>query len=168
MKRISILFVCMGNICRSPLAEGIFLHLVGRQHGIEGFDVDSAGTGGWHEGEPPDRRSIAVARGHGLDISNQRARKIRRDDFDRFDVIVAMDRNNLAELTKTAPPGARERIHLFSSLAQGTIEDVPDPYYGDMDAFEAVYSMLFAGCSRLAEGIGKTWPSFSGNTSSVK
>lgn len=168
MKRISILFVCMGNICRSPLAEGIFLHLVGKQPGVEGFDVDSAGTGGWHEGDPPDRRSIAVARRHGIDISNQRARKIRPEDFERFDVIVAMDRNNLAELTRIAPPGALERIHLFSNLAHGTAEDVPDPYYGDMDAFEAVYNMLFAGCSWLAEGIAKTWPSFKGNTSSVK
>ncbi|MDC9810641.1 low molecular weight protein-tyrosine-phosphatase [Rhizobium binxianense] len=166
MKRISILFVCMGNICRSPLAEGILRQLVA-EAGLTGhFTVDSAGTGGWHEGEPPDRRSIATAKSHGIDISGQRARRIRPSDLSDFDLILAMDRQNLAALGKSARPGAN--IHLFGEIALRTGEDIPDPYYGGPDGFELVYTRLLAGCSSLLETLGVERASCSGNTSSVR
>lgn len=171
MKRISILFLCMGNICRSPLAEGIFGHLVA-EAGLTGdFTIDSAGTGGWHEGEPPDRRSIATAKAHGIDISGQRARRIRPRDFRDFDLILAMDRDNLAALERIAPPGAN--IRLFGDIALGTGEDIPDPYYGGPimgigGGFELVYTRLLTGCSSLLETLGVERASCNGNTSSVR
>jgi len=166
MKRVSTLFVCMGNICRSPLAEGIFGHVVG-EAGLTGhFTIDSAGTGGWHEGEPPDRRSIATAKSHGINISGQRARRIRPRDFSDFDLILAMDRDNVAALKMIAPPEAN--IHLFGDAALGTGEDIPDPYYGGPEGFELVYTRLLVGCSRLLETLGAERASCSGNTSSVR
>lgn len=166
MKRISILFVCMGNICRSPLAEGIFSHLVA-EAGLTGrFTVDSAGTGGWHEGAPPDQRSIATAKSHGIDILRQRARRIRSSDFRDFDLILAMDRDNVAALETIAPPEAT--IGLFGDIALGTGEDIPDPYYGGPAGFELVYTKLLTGCSSLLEALGTERASCSGNTSSVR
>lgn len=148
MKRTSILFVCMGNICRSPLAEGIFRH-VGTQAGLAGtVTIDSAGIGGWHEGDLPDGRSIATARRHGIDITSQRARRIRSSDFAAFDLIVAMDRSNVAELRRAAPDAGN--IHLFGDIALGTGEDIPDPYYGGPEGFDAVYGRLHTGCMKLA------------------
>lgn len=146
MKPVRILFVCLGNICRSPLAEGILQHLTqGR-----GIEVDSAGTGSWHIGDPPDRRSITVAVKHGIDIGGQRGRKVDKRDFETFDLILAMDRNNLATLRALAPASAHARLHLFLDYAQGAEIDVPDPYHEGPDGFEAVYSMIFEGCSSLA------------------
>jgi protein-tyrosine phosphatase len=166
MERFRILFVCAGNICRSPLAEGIFAHLAAQAARAQEFEVDSAGTGGWHQGDPPDRRSIAVAGRHSLNISGQRARKIRPSDFDAFDLILAMDRDNLKELRKTAPASAP--VHLFCGFTFGTEEDIPDPYYGGAEGFETVYAKLFAGCSRLLDIAGTERASRSGNTSSVR
>ncbi|RUM09866.1 low molecular weight protein-tyrosine-phosphatase [Rhizobium chutanense] len=171
MKRISILFVCMGNICRSPLAEGIFRHLVAKAGLIGHFRIDSAATGGWHEGDPPDRRSVATAKSHGIDISGQRARRIQPRDFTDFDLILAMDRDNVAALRKIAPPEAD--IRLFGDIALGTGEDIPDPYYGGPTieiggGFERVYTRLFTGCSSLLETLGVERASCSGNTSSVR
>ncbi len=166
MKRTSILFVCMGNICRSPLAEGVFSHLASEAGLSDRFLVDSAGTGSWHVGDEPDRRSIATARHHGIDISAQRARRIRRDDFADFDLIVAMDRNNVAALKALDPEAAN--IHLFGDLALGSGEDIPDPYYGGADGFEAVYARLLAGCRKLLSTLGADSASRSGNTSSVR
>ncbi|MBP1858536.1 low molecular weight protein-tyrosine-phosphatase [Rhizobium herbae] len=145
MKPVRILFVCLGNICRSPLAEGILRHVSGDFP----VDVDSAGTGGWHVGDPPDHRSIAVARRHGIDIAGQRGRKVDRRDFEAFDLILAMDRSNLASLRALAPPAARHKPHLFLDYALGVERDVPDPYYEGPEGFETVYSMLFEGCSSL-------------------
>lgn len=145
MKPVRILFVCLGNICRSPLAEGILRHLSqGRP-----VDVDSAGTGGWHIGDLPDHRSIAVARRHSIDITGQRGRKIDAGDFEAFDLIFAMDRNNLATLRALAPPAAQHKLHLFLGYTLGVERDVPDPYYGGPEGFEAVYSMLSEGCLSL-------------------
>jgi len=155
MDRHRILFVCAGNICRSPLAEGIFRHLAGESGQADEFEIDSAGTGGWHQGERPDRRSIAVAAGHGIDISGQRARRMEPADFGRFDLILAMDQDNLKNLRKTAPADALGRLHLFNALALGSDKDIPDPYYGDREDFEAVYTMLLAGCSALLPKAGK-------------
>ncbi|MDK4719722.1 MULTISPECIES: low molecular weight protein-tyrosine-phosphatase [Rhizobium] len=155
MDRHRILFVCAGNICRSPLAEGIFKHLAGEAGRTAEFEVDSAGTGGWHQGERPDRRSIAVAANHGIDISDQRARRIEPADFGRFDLILAMDQDNLKNLRKAASADALGKLHLFNALALGSNQDIPDPYYGDRGDFETVYTMLLAGCSMLLPKAGK-------------
>lgn len=114
------------------------------------MDVDSAGTGGWHIGDPPDRRSIAVARKHGIDIARQRCRKVDANDFGAFDLILAMDRSNLANLSALAPPVAQHKLHLFLEYTQGIARDVPDPYYEGPEGFETVYNMLFDGCTSLA------------------
>ncbi|GES43460.1 protein-tyrosine-phosphatase [Rhizobium dioscoreae] len=155
MDRHRVLFVCAGNICRSPLAEGIFRHLADEAGRGGEFDIDSAGTGSWHQGERPDRRSIAVAAGHGIDISDQRARRIASADFGRFDLILAMDQDNLKNLRKAAPADALGKLHLFNALALGSNKEIPDPYYGDREDFEAVYTMLLAGCSALLPKAGK-------------
>jgi protein-tyrosine phosphatase len=143
----SILFVCLGNICRSPLAEGIYRHLT--EAGSGKPVIASAGIGGWHVGNPPDRRSIKVAAAKGIDISRQRARQVRAEDFLKFDLVVAMDSSTLARLESLMPSEATGELHLFSELAFGTRQDVPDPYYGELEEFEAVYSMLFSGCSAV-------------------
>ncbi|KQZ29537.1 protein tyrosine phosphatase [Mesorhizobium sp. Root552] len=151
----SILFVCLGNICRSPLAEGVFAAVLEEKRLSEHFELDSAGTGGWHAGSAPDPRSVAIAASHGIDISGQKARKVNADDFSRFDLILAMDRSNVEELQRLAPAAARERIHLFLEFADGNVRDVPDPYYGGPDGFAAVYRMIRDASdvlsSRLAE-----------------
>ncbi len=152
MKRISILFVCMGNICRSPLAEGIFGRVVAQAALTDVFHVDSAGLGGWHQGDLPDRRSIATASAHGIDITGQRARKILPEDFGDFDLILAMDRSNVSELHRRSP--RTDNIHLFGDFALGTGEDIPDPYYGGPEDFEFVYARLLAGCNTLVERLG--------------
>jgi protein-tyrosine phosphatase len=139
MKTPSILFVCLGNICRSPLADGALRHRV-RQHDL-GWTVDSAGTGGWHAGDPPDPRAIAVARAHGVDISGLRGRQVHRDDFDRFDLILAMDHDNLANLRRIAPPAAPADLSLALDLVEGRAgEAVADPYYGDARGFNATWA----------------------------
>jgi protein-tyrosine phosphatase len=155
MKRFQILFVCTGNICRSPLAEGIFKHIATNAGQAAEFNIGSAGTGGWQEGDAPDRRSIAVATEHGIDISRQRARRVATEDFDRSDLILAMDHDNLRNLRKIAPGDTIERIQLFNSYASGTDEDVPDPYYGGREGFTMVYTMLFTGCTSLLAAAGK-------------
>ncbi|TPM04292.1 low molecular weight protein-tyrosine-phosphatase [Mesorhizobium sp. B2-3-10] len=138
----SILFVCLGNICRSPLAEGI-LGAVLAERGYGGDIVlDSAATSGWEVGSAPDPRSIAIASHHGIDISRQRARKIMPEDFHRFDLIFGMDRSNVADLKALAPAAVRDRIHLFLEFAKGRPRDVPDPYYEDQQAFAEVYRMI--------------------------
>ena len=154
MDRHRVLFVCAGNICRSPLAEGIFRHLADEAGRGGEFEIDSAGTGGWHQGERPDRRSVAVAAGHGIDISGQRARRIEPADFSRFDLILAMDQDNLKNLRKTAPADSLGKLHLFNVLTLGSNKDIPDPYYGDREDFEVVYTMLLAGCSALLPKVG--------------
>ncbi|OHV78166.1 low molecular weight protein-tyrosine-phosphatase [Mesorhizobium sp. ORS 3428] len=147
----SILFVCLGNICRSPLAEGVFRAVLAERGEGRDLVLDSAGTGGWHTGEQPDRRSIAVAAQHGVDISGQRARKVLPEDFSRFDLILGMDRSNVSDLKALAPQDARERIHLYLEFAQRTAGDVPDPYYEDQRAFAAVYRMIREASEALAK-----------------
>lgn len=151
MKHIAVLFVCMGNICRSPLAEGVLTNLADRDGVSRQLTVDSAGTGGWHTSNAPDRRSIAIARKHGIDISGQRARQVSQADFENFDLILAMDTSNLAKLLQKAPENRRHKIHLFLDYASGRHESVPDPYFGGEDGFLTVYNMLLAGCSSLLE-----------------
>jgi protein-tyrosine phosphatase len=144
-----ILFVCLGNICRSPLAEGILRTLADERGLASKVETDSAGTGGWHQGDPPDQRSIETGRAHGIDISRLRGRKVTANDFNTFDLIFAMDRSNLRDLVRIAPHDSSADIHLFMDFVSGEKRDVPDPYYGDMQDFESVYAMLATGCERL-------------------
>lgn len=151
METRRILFVCLGNICRSPLGEGLLRHHA-RHRGLGHLvETASAGTGGWHHGDPPDRRSIAVAHANGIDISVQRARQLRAEDFNSYDLIFAMDRDNLRNIVRLAPHDSSADIHLFMDFVGGTARDVPDPYYGDISDFEAVYAMLDEGCRNLLD-----------------
>lgn len=148
-----VLFVCLGNICRSPLAEGVFTHL-SREAGLDDrFRIDSAGTGGWHAGEPPDPRSVEVAARHGIVLEGV-ARKTRPRDFHDFDLILAMDGENLRDLERSHPGGeVRATLSLFREFdpeARGDL-DVPDPYYGGRDGFDEVYRMVHRSCLRLLE-----------------
>lgn len=137
---IHILFVCTGNICRSPTAEGVFRHLV-REAGLEdSFHIEGAGTEGYHEGQPPDPRTIQKALEKGVDLSRQRARQLRGTDYSRFDYIYAMDRGHHRIIKSRAPENARAVLALFR--ADG--HDVPDPYYGEEEDFEDVYSIVHA------------------------
>lgn len=136
-----ILFICLGNICRSPLAEGVFRAVLEETGHAGRFEIDSAGTGGWHAGAAPDPRSIEIAARHGVDISAQRARRVVAGDFARFDLILGMDASNVADLRRMA--GAhRSSIHGFIDFATSVHRDVPDPYYGGADGFLAVYRMI--------------------------
>ena len=141
-----ILFVCMGNICRSPTAEGVMRQLIADAGLEDVVEVDSAGTGGWHAGEPPDARATEAARRRGVTLEGG-ARQVRPEDFDRFDLIVAMDRENLRDLRAMAPDdGAREKLRLLAPD-----QDVPDPYYGGDRGFETVLDMVGAACRELLD-----------------
>jgi protein-tyrosine phosphatase len=144
MKERRILFVCTGNICRSPTAEGVLRHLA-RAQSID-LHVESAGIGDWHIGQPPDQRSLHHARSRGYDLSAQRARQVRPRDFEEFDMILAMDRGHLRALQQMAPPRHHAKIRLFAAD-----RDVPDPYYGGADGFEQVLDLVEAQCRRLIE-----------------
>jgi protein-tyrosine phosphatase len=153
--RVGVLFVCTGNICRSPTAEGIFRKLVADAGLSEAIVADSAGTHGYHVGEPPDPRAQEAAAARGYDLSAQRARRIDRTDFQRFDLIVAMDRGHLAILSRLAEPSSAPKLKLMMSYASGYAErDVPDPYYGDPRDFERVLDMLEDAARGLLEAIG--------------
>ena len=145
--KIRILFVCLGNICRSPMAEGIARRLVDEAGLADRVEVDSAGTGSWHIGDPPDPRAIATAAPNGTAIATLRRRQLEAADFQRFDLILALDRSNLATLKAKAPRNATARLALFMEETTGRAMDVPDPYFGAQDGFETVYTMLFDGCS---------------------
>ncbi|ARV12919.1 protein-tyrosine-phosphatase [Gilvibacter sp. SZ-19] len=142
--------VCLGNICRSPLAEGIMrAKLFGRNN----YEVDSAGTGGWHVGDPPDPRSVAIAKEMGLDITGQRGRQFKATDFDRFDHIFVMDNSNHRDVLKLArTEHDKQKVSLIlDTLFPGENVDVPDPYYGGNDGFAKVYDMLDQACEILKE-----------------
>jgi protein-tyrosine phosphatase len=136
--RPSVLFVCMGNICRSPLAEAA-LRALASSRGVD-LSIDSAGTGPWHVGEPPDPRSRAEAARHGVDISDQRARQVNIADFDCFDLIVAMDRDNLAHLRRMRPAGSGAELALLLDHVPGREgQEVGDPYYGGPEGFRTAW-----------------------------
>jgi len=146
--KTKVLMVCLGNICRSPLAEGILQSKVDS----EDVFVDSAGTAGYHIGNPPDERSIAVARKYGLSIDNQRCRKFSKQDFSEFDLIFVMDRSNfsdVASLAENKEEAGKVKL-LLSEVELGTRE-VPDPYYGGNDGFENVYQMIDSACEAIAK-----------------
>ena len=155
MKPVRVLFVCLGNICRSPLAEGVLRALAEQKGLASALQVDSAGTGAWHIGDPPDCRSIQAARRHGIDISALRGRQVQAEDFRDFDLILGMDENNVRTLRRLAPEGAAGKVHLFLDYASGRRQDVPDPYHEGAEAFEALYQMLEAGCSSLLVRLGE-------------
>jgi len=145
----SVLFVCLGNICRSPAAHGVFLHMLAREGLTDQFTVDSAGTGSWHIGRPPDDRMTAAAANRRIDLSPLRARKVIAEDFDRFEHIFAMDLDNLAAM-QALSGGRRFQPHLFLDLiAPGQNAEVPDPYYGGPDGFEQVLDMVEEACVEL-------------------
>jgi len=147
-----VLFVCLGNICRSPTAEAVLRHLVSTEApGVE-VAIASAGLGDWHVGEPPDRRTQAAALRRGFDMSRQRARHFADEDFARFDLILAMDRENLEELRRRAPPEARRRVRLFLEFAaEAGTDEVPDPYYGGQSGFERVLDLAESGARGLLD-----------------
>ncbi len=141
---MKILFVCMGNICRSPMAEGLFTHHVEQQGLTEQFDIDSAGTHAYHEESPPDVRAIETMATNELIIEHLRARRVEDEDFEQFDQIIVMDHDNLNNLKNRCPPQQQHKLKLFMSFASGYPEDdvVPDPYYGGKKGFERIYWMM--------------------------
>ena len=150
MKKISVLFVCMGNICRSPIAEGVFRAFAERAGLLSSIDVDSAGTHAGHEGELPDQRARKVAASRGYNLSTLRARRVKEQDFSRFDLIVAMDRQNLDYLRRYCPDEYLSKLHLFLEFAGDLVSDeVPDPYYGGTEGFEKVLDL----CEIAARGL---------------
>ena len=146
---VKVLFVCLGNICRSPLAEAAFRAAAGRI-GLEA-EADSAGTGGWHRGEPPDRRAIAAAQRNGIDISHLRARQVRPGDFQQFHHVIALDRENLADLRALQPAGSRAQLSLLLDHVSGREgEAVADPYYGDDGQFDITWRDVAEAARALA------------------
>jgi protein-tyrosine phosphatase len=148
----SVLFVCLGNICRSPLAEAAFRREAERL-GLD-VEIDSAGTGDWHLGHPPDRRAAAVAAKNGVDISHLRARRVTPEDFRHFDYIVALDANNLRDLERMRPGNAKAELSLLLDHVEGREgQAVADPYYGEADHFDVTWADVRAGAEGLARKI---------------
>jgi len=153
---IGVLFVCTGNICRSPTAEGVFRRLVADAGMSEAVVADSAGTHDYHVGEPPDPRAQVAASERGYDLSGLRARRLERADLERFDLIIAMDRGHLRALSRLAQPGAAGKLRLMMSYAKSLAQDdVPDPYYGGSEDFERVLDMLEDAASGLLDSLSR-------------
>jgi len=151
-----ILFVCMGNICRSPTAEGVFRHVLAKRAPDLPIEIDSAGTHDYHVGEPPDVRALAAARRRGIDISQLRARSVSLDDFERFDLILAMDDENVRELRRRATAPHQNRIRLIMEFAPNAARRaVPDPYYGGEQGFEEVLDLLEEAAHGLVESLAR-------------
>ncbi len=149
----SVLFICMGNICRSPTAEGVFRAQVEAAGLGDQFEIDSAGTHGYHVGAPPDERSQEHARRRGYELGGLRARQLVAADFERFDLLLAMDEENLARAARLATPAQRERLQLFMQYAPGLGRAVPDPYYGGPEGFEQVLDLVEAASAGLLEAL---------------
>lgn len=152
---VKVLFVCMGNICRSPTAEAVFTKLVS-EHGYEKrIEIDSAGTHAYHVGNSPDARAMETAQTHGMDMHQQRARQVVKSDLQTFDYVLAMDRDNLNRLEQMQPRGSHKaRLGLLLSYAKGaSVSEVPDPYYGGPGGFERVFDLVESGCRGLLEDI---------------
>lgn len=150
MKSINVLFVCMGNICRSPTAHGVFEQRVDSKGLSQQILTDSAGTHAYHVGESPDPRSQATALENGVDISHQRAQKVKKEDFEHFDYIIAMDSSNYADLKRLAANDLQHKVYRFMQFAPDwDNDDVPDPYYGGGNGFENVFKMVEAASDGL-------------------
>jgi protein tyrosine phosphatase len=146
---MKVLFVCLGNICRSPTAEGVFRHKV-REAGLEDrIEIDSAGTGDWHVGKAPDARTRAAALRRGYDLSSLRARQVSVADFSRYDLVLAMDNANLRDLTHLRAGRGEAELDLFLRRYELEIDEVPDPYYGGEDGFEQVLDLVERACDGL-------------------
>lgn len=153
-EKVSVLFVCMGNICRSPTAEGVFQHMLKEAGLFDKVRTDSAGTHGYHVGEPPDPRSAAAAKSRGVDISHLRARQVYPEDFAGFDYVLAMDNHNLDRLVNACPAEHRHKIRLFLDFAgEHPEEEVPDPYYGGEQGFNHVFDLVEAASRGLLSEI---------------
>jgi len=152
--KVKILFVCMGNICRSPTAHGVFRNLV-REAGIEPLiEIDSAGTHGYHIGEPPDKRARQTALARGVDIGDLRARRAEPEDFDYYDLVLAMDQDNYHSLSRICPRGLERKLVLLMDFAPSLRRrEVPDPYYGGPQGFDQVFDMVEAAAQGLLEDI---------------
>lgn len=157
MKSVAICFVCLGNICRSPTAEGVMRYQVAAA-GLDGaIEIDSAGTGDWHVGEAPDARAQQAARARGYDLSALRARQIGDADFERFDLVLAMDGANLAALRKRCPPQYRGKVRLLMEFAgDGSAGDIADPYFGGARGFEQVLDQCEVACRGLLDSLRET------------
>lgn len=151
---VKVLFVCMGNICRSPTAEGVFMHLVEEHNLQEQIGVDSAGTHAYHVGHEPDRRAQQTAAKRGIDISKLRARRVKEQDFEHYDYVIAMDEDNMRCLEDICPPEHEQKLILFLEYAPHVPEtEVPDPYYGGPTGFERVMDMVEQAAQGLLEEI---------------
>lgn len=149
----AILFVCLGNICRSPTAEAIFRQKAA-QAGLANLVIESAGTGGWHIGERPDPRAVEHGEKHGYDFSGQTAQQVSKSDFGRFDYILAMDSDNLAKLKRLCPAGYSGHLSRFLDFAPNAAQsDVPDPYYGGKDGFEQIIDLIEQASGGLIDAI---------------
>ena len=154
---VKVLFVCLGNICRSPTAQGVFAEKARQRHLAAKITIDSAGTGGWHTGVPPDRRSQQAAKARGYDLSALRARKVDEQDFYTFDYVLAMDKQNLVDLQAMSPPDSRAAVKLFLSYGKSiTAQEVPDPYYGGARGFEYVLDLVEAASDGLLDDLVDT------------
>ena len=154
MNQFSVLMICMGNICRSPTAEGVLRHQVRLAGLADRVHIDSAATHGYHIGSPPDERSCAHAAKRGYDLTSQRARRVCDDDFERFDLILAMDWDNLAELQADCPDALQHKLRRLMEFApQGMGDVVPDPFYGGKQGFETVLDHVETACAGLLEHI---------------
>lgn len=154
MERIGVIFVCMGNICRSPTAEGVFLRHVEQAGLSDRIYVDSAGTHAYHISEPPDARAQRVAQARGYDLSPLRARRVSAEDFAKFEYVVAMDSENHRNLQQICPPGLEDRLSLFLSFAPDSeVDEVPDPYYGGVKGFDRVLDLIETASHGLLQDI---------------
>ena len=155
-RNIKVLFICMGNICRSPTAEGVFRHLVEQEGHADWIITDSAGTHAYHIGEQPDRRAQQTALKRGIDLSDLRARKALAKDFHEFDYLLAMDNDNYAILESICPAGQEDKLKLFLDFSDDYSEtEVPDPYYGGDQGFEHVFDLVESASRGLLEDIKK-------------
>ena len=154
-EKASVLFVCMGNICRSPTAEGVFRHLAEEGGSSDHIEIDSAGTHAYHINEPPDRRASAAAKRRGYSLSEIRARRVVDMDFERFDFIIAMDRDNVQRLVEQADVEHHDKIRLFLEFANAQEDEVPDPYYGGATGFERVLDLVEDASRGLLEMLQK-------------
>jgi protein-tyrosine phosphatase len=150
MAKHRLLFVCLGNICRSPMAEGVFRRVAQEEGVLDRFEIDSAGLGNWHVGQAPDSRAQAAARTRGVDISDQSARQVTSEDFARFDLLLAMDGSNYDDLVELAPKSARHKIRRFLDFAPHVgAEDVPDPFFGGTEGFNHALDLIEAAARGL-------------------